>query len=442
MKMSGIQAPSFNLLPVAIALSAVCIGAIPGVAERPDAGRTHEIWIAVRTEGKAGDGSERNPFDGSTQLKFDQILASLGENTAIHLGPGIFQTNIVSRKWRPLNGWKVQGAGTDLTTVQAIGDLSRGGYFVAIGLDNGTSAGARSDNVTISDLTVDCNWARISSNAPVAKGQANCKMGIITLMGSNNVVERVHGKNQYGSFANGNECFGIRLAGFSDNQPVSGNVIRFCVVDSPQGDYSTPFFLGGGGGIASHCEVHDCRGYGRNDGNSYWSTSKTAMLSGGVNIACLADSKIHDNIFVDCATIVHHDTGPAVDIEVYSNKGIRCSSDGISSNNSVGWRVYNNSIEIQNRNGTRGNYALSFGTATDLQITGNKLTWVSGGKGTGALWGVSIARGTGTFEGNTIDSHLNHNSLPSSFSVPPGTNKTEKGNLPVGLAETLSPSRK
>jgi hypothetical protein len=401
----------------------------------PDADGTHEIWIAVPTDGKRGDGSQRNPFDGSTQAKFDRLMESFGPSTVIHLGPGVFQTNIVTRKWRPRSGWKVKGAGTDVTTIQAVGNLSVAGYFVAFGLDAGPSFAARSDNVTVSDLTVDCNWAGIGPSAPVANGQRNCKVGIITLMGSNNAVERVHGKNQYGSSANGAECFGIRLAGFSDSPAVSGNIIRYCVVDSPQGDYSTPFFLGGGGGIASHCEVHNCQGYGRNDGNGYSSTPKTAMLSGGVNIASLADSKIHDNVFADCVTMLHHDTGPAINIEVYNNKGIRCSSDGISSNNSVGWRVYKNLIQIQNRNGTQGNYALTFGKATDLQLIGNKLTWVSGGNGTGTLWGVSIASGTGVFADNLIDSHLNNNRVPSSFCVPTGTNKTETGKPVKGLKE-------
>lgn len=417
-----------------------CVGQILAetlVSKFPEADRGRDIWVAVRTDGKRGDGSQWNPSDGSTQAKFDRLMESFGPSTVIHLGPGIFQTNIVTRKWRPLSGWKVKGAGTDVTTIQAVGNLAAGGhYFVAFGLDGGSSFAALSDNVTVSDLTVDCNWEGIGPSAPVAKGQRNCKVGIITLMGSNNVVERVHGKNQYGSSANGAECFGIRLAGFSDSPTVSGNIIRYCVVDSPQGDYSTPFFLGGGGGIASHCEVHNCQGCGRNDGNGYSSTPKTAMLSGGVNIADLADSKIHDNVFVDCVTIVHHDTGPAINIEVYNNEGIRCSSDGISSNNSIGWRIYKNLIQIQNRNGTQGNYALTFGKAADLQIIGNKLTWVSGGNGTGTLWGVSIPNGTGVFADNLIDSHLNNNRVPSSFCVPAGRNKTETGKPVKGLKET------
>src|ERR1700719_553037 len=360
MKIANRQSPISNLLPIAIVLAVICIGATldvsllqelgtPGsgdnlialaksgggagnghkieignlVPKPSDAGVTNEVWVASRTDGKSGDGSQRNPFDGSTQAKFDRLMASFGQNTVIHLGPGTFQTDIVTRRWRPLNGWKVKGAGMDVTTIQAFGDLSRGGNLVGFGLDNGPSSDVRSDNVTISDLTVDCNWAGIGSSAPVANGQANCKVGIITLMGSGNVVERVHGKNQYGSFANENECFGIVMAGFADGGTVSGNIIRFCVVDAPQGDYSSPYCLTGHGGIESNCEIHDCKALGRNDGYGFTSIPRTGFISGAVNIANLNDSKIHDNIFADCVYFVYSDTGTTRNVEVYNNRGLR-----------------------------------------------------------------------------------------------------------------------
>ena len=46
------------------------------------------IWIAYRTDGVAGSGTQNDPYDGSsTATKFDAIMNSLAANTTVHLGP-------------------------------------------------------------------------------------------------------------------------------------------------------------------------------------------------------------------------------------------------------------------------------------------------------------------------------------------------------------------
>lgn len=50
------------------------------------------IWIAVRTDGRAGSGTLNDPYDGSTATKFDAVMSSLSQYTRVHLGPGTFQT--------------------------------------------------------------------------------------------------------------------------------------------------------------------------------------------------------------------------------------------------------------------------------------------------------------------------------------------------------------
>src|ERR1700730_2535925 len=112
MKIANLQSPISNLLPIAIVLAVICIGAtldvsllqevatpasgdnlialakagggagngreieIGNLVPKPsDAAVTNEVWVAVRSDGKNGDGSQRNPFDGSTQANFDRLMA-------------------------------------------------------------------------------------------------------------------------------------------------------------------------------------------------------------------------------------------------------------------------------------------------------------------------------------------------------------------------------
>src|SRR5437016_6419388 len=69
-----------------------------------------EVWIAVRSDGRAGKGTVTDPYNGSTQGKFDMRVASVGPNTLIHLGPGTFQT-AWNHSWRVKDGWCFVGAG-------------------------------------------------------------------------------------------------------------------------------------------------------------------------------------------------------------------------------------------------------------------------------------------------------------------------------------------
>jgi hypothetical protein len=51
------------------------------------------VWIAARNDRVAGTGTHNDPYDGSTQAKFDALMSTMPTNTCVHLGPGVFQTN-------------------------------------------------------------------------------------------------------------------------------------------------------------------------------------------------------------------------------------------------------------------------------------------------------------------------------------------------------------
>ncbi len=76
-------------------------------------------------------GTAEDPFDGSTQPKFDALMRSFGEWTTINLLPGTFLTlglalrnyddnppTPASPGWTPLTGWKIRGRGMGVTTLK------------------------------------------------------------------------------------------------------------------------------------------------------------------------------------------------------------------------------------------------------------------------------------------------------------------------------------
>jgi hypothetical protein len=77
------------------------------------------VWIAARADGVPGTGTHNDPYDGSTQAKFDALMSTMPDNTCVHLGPGIFQTNGyadgVSGGWQANTAMKIVGSGQDVS---------------------------------------------------------------------------------------------------------------------------------------------------------------------------------------------------------------------------------------------------------------------------------------------------------------------------------------
>src|SRR5437773_2265330 len=51
-----------------------------------------EVWLAMRADGSAGSGKPDDPWDISSPWLFTKVINDkIGQNSAIHIGPGIFQ---------------------------------------------------------------------------------------------------------------------------------------------------------------------------------------------------------------------------------------------------------------------------------------------------------------------------------------------------------------
>jgi hypothetical protein len=126
---------------------------------------THEVWIAIRTDGPSGDGpfgagTQNDPYDGSTQAKFDKLMREVVPSQAtIRLGPGIFQTkggagHNTPGAWLPQGGQKIVGSGMFATTLQFVGARTDTEHVYSYSLIGSFDW---LDGFEVSDLTLDCN---------------------------------------------------------------------------------------------------------------------------------------------------------------------------------------------------------------------------------------------------------------------------------------------
>ena len=364
---------------------------------------TQGIWIAVRTDGQAGSGTESDPYDGSTMDKFDAIMGDNSKTppyTTIHLGPGTFRTSIKGI-WFVKSGWILEGQGIDVTTVQMGGNAS-GMHGIGCFTSNPNVA---TDNVIIRDLTCDANWAEISTTADTgAGGEKNIKTGVVMICGSNNLIERLRSINTYGSWANLQEQFAIFLCG-PRSADGTNNVIQFCRAELPQGNYGNPFALAGwvwgNQHLITNSRVASCTALGVNDGLA------RGFTSGGVNLANVKDCQIDGNTFTDCFGAAYIDTGSVDGLSVTNNtvvrgwQGVGLASSTLPKQNIT---ISGNNFSIQNRVVGGGSYgiAISNGATTNLTIGDNTITFDDTGGGFRQFWGIAASPLTNATISNNI----------------------------------------
>jgi hypothetical protein len=388
----------------------------PTPTPTPSPALVQNIWIAVRTDGLAGLGTQADPFNGSTPEKFDALMFRYywTYNLGVHLmGPGPFRT-YTTHRWLVRPGWVLSGDGMYSTTIQMVGSLA--------GIHYGLNCISSDPNIstnyaTIRDLTVDCNWAQLSTTADTgAGGEKNIATNAIQMWGSNNLIERVRCINTYGSWANLKEQVAISLAGPKTGDG-TGNVIQFCRVELPQGNYGAPFGLGGWNSstpsyLITNSKVVSCSAFGVNDGLT------NGFTSGGVNLGNVKNCQVNSNTFTDCYGAAYIDTGSVDGLQVTNNTVIRgWSGVGLGSHAlpKQNIQITGNNFSIQNRAVGGGTYGIGvgYGVTTNLTISNNTITFDNSGGGLPQFWGISASLlSTATISNNTIDNKIGTTTYP------------------------------
>jgi hypothetical protein len=372
-----------------------------------------QVYISIRTDGLPGSGTQTDPYNGSTPAKFDALMNSFQytPNLAIHLvGRGPFPT-YAGHTWFVQSGWVISGDGMSSTTIQMVGSAAGLHYDVDVFKSDSKLS---TDNVTIQNLTIDCNWAVLSKTASTGPGgEKSIKTGGVILWGSNNLIDHVRCINSYGSFEVGMEESTIWLIAsrFANS---TNNAIQYCRVESPQGTHMAPFGLSGGNSTLSYLmtnsKVIGCTAVGVNNGLGSTSSNKVVGFdTGGVNMANVKNVTIDGNTFTDCFGAAYIDIGSCDGLTVTNNTVIR-GWDGVGIGNSGSPRqnilIRGNNINIQNRviNGLSNGILLnSAAPSYNVTIDNNTVTFDTSGHGALKFYGIVAQQlNTATVTNNTI----------------------------------------
>ena len=196
------------------------------------------VWIAFRTDGQKGSGTESDPWNGSTQNLFDGLMRGFNDQSLdfmnIHIGPGTFETKgnapyDGNQGWEIRPGWKILGSGIDVTILKVVGAVDANRLIQAIGQKDFNTVAHYAE---VSDLTVDCNL-------PVGPGAPNTAIAAVSLKGNHVRIRRVRaihfGTYQFFPFGHPDhrpECFVLSVGGQAAVLPEPTDcIIEDCIVE-------------------------------------------------------------------------------------------------------------------------------------------------------------------------------------------------------------------
>lgn len=186
-----------------------------------DVTNSKEFWISTN-QATLNLGTISQPFDGSTQSKFDTIMNSLPANSTLHLMAGTYQTK-GNLAFTLKTGQKIKGAGIDVSILQIISSTTIPDIWAIQG-----PSGGWGEYIEITDLTIDGNYV----------GGIVNRHGI-GINGSNTTIKNVKIINLgYGNNDINSEAWGISLSNFPvipNHSSSVGNLIEGCEISNWKG---------------------------------------------------------------------------------------------------------------------------------------------------------------------------------------------------------------
>jgi hypothetical protein len=395
----------------------------------------------MRKDGLPGSGTQADPYNGSTAARFDALMKSFQStpNLGIHLGAGTFQTaaygvNGDIHPWLVQSGWAIQGSGMDQTIIQMVGSIAGITHELSC---FGSNSNYSTDNVVISNLTIDCNWPALATTAVTGlSGEKNAKITAINIYGSNNMIYQVRTIHSYGSWANHQEAFVIRLAA-PQMSDATNDVIQSCLAELPYGNHGSPFALHGytPNRLITNSKVISCVANGINDGLT------DGFVTGGVNAAQIKDCQIDSNTFTDCAGAYYQDMGSCDGVQVTNNTVIRgWTGAGFVSPNTPKQNITitGNRFVMQNRCifGSSLGIFINNAQSANVYIANNSMGYDSAGGAVDAFWTIQAqALVNSSIVNNSFDT--NEYGLVTGTNVRLSNNRLLHGGIPWGLANGL-----
>ena len=242
------------------------------------------VYMAIRTDGLSGHGTKADPFDGSTQARFDSRMKNIGWDTQINLSAGIFRTNGADA-YLIKRGWKIQGSGMGKTVLRLVGHSSQAPKHIHL------SSALLTDDIEIRDLTCDVSHDGF-------KWIPHQAIGGIFISGNNTLIENVEVKDCYGDAVLGLEQFSILIGG-ARGRP--NGIVKNCVIRNCWTHDYAPGSTYTNGSIVACCEnarIIDCRDDGANHAFGFAGTIH-AQISGCKTTARTAAAYYIDTDSID-----------------------------------------------------------------------------------------------------------------------------------------------
>jgi len=260
----------------------------------------NEFWVSAVPTGTTHDGTMADPYDGSTQVKFDDVMQNIiPANCTIHLLGGTYMTKGNWNGFDLVNtvktGHKILGSGMDITTI-VLSNPATSGIF-GNGAPNGTGWGT---GIEISDLTCDANAQNLTADATYAA---------IGIQGTSTKIRRVKVKGlAHGTVPATSEVFGI-VACTVDGVNADDVVIEDCVVMPPvRGVFCSSIAIWAGTGSYITARI---------SGNWVYGTNTTTVQS--FNIICSYNTTLSGNHVVNADSGIYADNGGNTNLTVVNN---------------------------------------------------------------------------------------------------------------------------
>lgn len=285
-----------------------------------NAGYTKEIWISVRTDGLAGTGTPVDPFDGSTQAKFDALLNALVSGTHVHLYAGVYLTQGNATVGNLPATFRIEGSGQSLTTIR-LAPTSNFTTNPSATVLNANNSIANS-NQEVDHLTIDGNFGAFTL------GSSNV-INAIVLYGNN---AKIHDLDCIGCWANQQtvEGFFVKIANdIGGSAPQNPNIWNINGYNNFTNAYAGLVLIFGTavGGVPgmSNGSIHDIYCNGMVGALASSGNSNIGQAVVGFNVSGLDIYNIHSD---NCARLIYSE-GPYSNIHIWSCSGWNMLNGGI-----------------------------------------------------------------------------------------------------------------
>ena len=371
-----------------LALTLCMLFALKGMAETII---PNEFWICDRTNTE-NLGTMDNPFDGSTEAKFDAIMGQMPQNATVHILAGTYET-WGSYDWVMASGEKILGSGRDSTILQLPPGAPQGSLGTSV-----INSDSPLTNSEVADLTLDCNW----------HGGGYTYSGV-SISGTGNIVRRVRVIHCGYTAGVNTETYGIFL-GNGTLANSQGNIIEDCEVSGFSGGPAISA-IGIGG-----CGTNYISGIVRN--NVVLLPASSSVNAFGINGNWVSDALIEGNYVYGALNAVSSDAGGWTNTVIMNNTFKNCFN-GVTiapANTPLkNLTIACNKIDLTAADNS-GDSAFNFwgGNWTNIFIFGNTIDFYNSGPGQGILIAASDVTGL-VFDNNFVDSLLASNQLTTAW---------------------------